>query len=182
MPNHFSERVESVLRDAQKILRDALYRCEAYESRRTELWFEDDSLVGIVAAFPSAADLLREWSALQDTFLGSEASALRTVPEKAWNVYCVLLTPERPHDGLRDQLARIEEDLVGTRKLVGTGLADEDDIRRALAPLLPVRPVALPLEDLSERIRTALGLSEATGAALLSGDSDSLAEGFLKDR
>jgi hypothetical protein len=171
----------SILGEVERSLAEARYQFGAYRGSASRLWFEDESLLGIVAVFPSATALLNEWRGVQDAFLASEADSLVGSPDKAWNVYCVLLTPGSSDGAVREQLSRVEEDLSCTRKIVGTALLEPADIRLAIAPLLPVRAVPLPHEDLSERLRSALNLSEASTRALLLGDARALAAELLRD-
>lgn len=135
------------------------------------LLFENDSILGFVLCFPNAGTMLERWQATSHRVIQSSQFALRRAQGKAWNAYLVLLA-ETPGDyGQNIMLGGIEEDLVGTRKIARTGIADASDVRAALLPLLPIQnaprleAVDMPVEI---RLRTTELPSE-------------LVEGFLRD-
>lgn len=137
--------------------------------------FENDSILGFVLCFADAADLLERWQVTSQRVLQSAQFALRRAERKAWNAYLVFLA-EAPGDyGQNIMLGGIEEDLVGTRKIARAGIADAEDVRAALLPLLAIQNAPrLDAVDMPAEIR--LRTSELPGElvdAFLSGAAES---------
>jgi hypothetical protein len=144
--------------------------------------FENDFVLGFVLIFPDAPTLLETWQASSQRVLHAAQFALRRAERKAWNVYLVLLT-EAPADyGQNILLGSIEEDLVGTRKIARARIADSEDIRGALLPLLAIQnaprldAVDMPAEI---RLRTTELPSELVDA-FLNGASDGVIAQLLE--
>jgi hypothetical protein len=144
--------------------------------------FENDFVLGFVLFFPDAPTLLGSWKASSQRVLHAAQFALRRAERKAWNVYLVLLA-EAPGDyGQNILLGSIEEDLVGTRKIARAKIADAEDIRGALLPLLAIQNaprldvVDMPAEI---RLRTSELPSELVDA-FLHGASDGVVAQLLE--
>ena len=129
----------SLLRDIDTVLQNAGYRVLSSASNPAILYFEDHSLVGLVAAYPTTDDLLSNWRKTQDTFLQGHAMVLRAAAQKAWNCYTVHLTQEGARPDQLQHLFNIEEDFTSTRKIARAGITTQTDVSRALYPLLPVQ-------------------------------------------
>ena len=148
-----------------------------------EVRFEDASILGFVAEFVSVAQLLDGWQQSQDVFLHNHASALRQDRRKAWNVYSILLTPERASTNQRKALVSVEEDCRATRKIAHAGIATDRDIENALGVLLPIHHrVSLTSENtlalLDERL-SALP-SAAVKGFLAGGGGEDFADALLR--
>jgi hypothetical protein len=147
----------NLLDDARQILTNAGYRVQTPKASEPTVYFEDDTLLGFVTAFPDLPTLLTAWRAQQDSFTAKHARWLRTAPVKAWNVYSVFLTREACPPSMLPEVLKIEEDFSGTRKLVRTDLIAREDVERALYPLLPIQMV-VSLSDIDPvgRLRALL--------------------------
>jgi hypothetical protein len=105
--------------------------------------------------------------------LANWATALDDSPRR-WDLYVVTLLrgwPETPEEGASIEQAESSTELA--RKVVRSNVNSEDDVRRALRPLLPLRPVgraALPDVSvaLEERLRIH-GIEGDLAAAAVSG-------------
>jgi hypothetical protein len=106
------------------------------------LLFEDVSVLGFVVEYLNLQQLLSRWSQDQAFFITRNASDLGLNPAKAWNAYSVYLTEEELDREELHSLIQIEEDFHGTRKIVKAGVRTEEDLARALAPLLRIHNVA----------------------------------------
>ena len=88
--------------------------------------------------------------------LSRYATALRSAGAKAWNVYSVFLTQEVSPTLVR-KIERIEEDFTMARKIARVGIKTNEDLIRALLPLLPVRAQpSIGGTDYGERLRSRL--------------------------
>jgi hypothetical protein len=144
--------------------------------------FENDFVLGFVLVFPDAATLLETWPASSQRVLHAAQFALRRAERKAWNVYLVLLTEAAADYGQNILLGSIEEDLIGTRKIARARIADSEDIRGALLPLLAIQnaprldAVDMPAEI---KLRTTELPSELVDA-FLNGASDGVMAQLLE--
>ena len=138
-----------------------------------EVRFEDASVLGFIAEFVSVAQLLDGWQRSQDVFLRKHASALRQDRRKAWNVYSILLTPERASTDQKKALVSVEEDCRATRKVARAGILTDRDIEKALGVLLPIHHrVSLTSENTLELLNERLSaLPSAAVKGLLAGGS-----------
>ena len=130
--------------------------------------FENATLIGFVHVFSSEEELLASWESAQSTVLSRHSAALRAAGAKAWNVYSVFLAEE----GVKSQqraVERIEENFALTRKIARTGVRTQDDVERALLPLIAVN--AQPMfsdTDFEDRLRSRLNeIPEEVLAAFL---------------
>ena len=139
----------------------------------SEVCFEDASVLGFVAEFESVAQLLDGWHGAEDAFLREHASALRRDRRKAWNVYSILLTPERASAEQERALVTLEENFQATRKVARSSIATDRDIENVLGALLPIRHrVGLRSENALELVASRLSaLPSAAVRSLLAGGS-----------
>lgn len=100
--------------------------------------FESDSILGFILFFNDAATLLEDWKKSSQRVLNSAQLALRRAGDKAWNTYLVLLAQAEGDYGESVMLRAIEEDLVGTRKIVRAGIGTSDEVHAALLPLFAI--------------------------------------------
>ncbi|RUU15307.1 hypothetical protein EOD10_12210 [Mesorhizobium sp. M7A.T.Ca.TU.009.01.3.2] len=137
---------------------ELLLRSEGYSTIRLSgpdaLAFEDDELVGFALEYPTIQSLVSGWPSDQTILLSRFAPALRSVSNKAWSVYFVLLTSESATDAeSRFLLEQIEGNLSSTRKLPISGIGTVNDLKVGLSPLLPVASGAyVSLEGFEERL------------------------------
>ena len=120
------------------------------------LYFEDDSLLGIVWVGELNA-IIADWETVQDRFIQENAPKLRRSPTKTWNLYVVCLASERANEHTQTLLSNIQEDFRGARKIVQSGITNETQLTRALYPFLPIQHlVSLDSEDPVAKIRGRL--------------------------
>lgn len=148
------------------ILREAGYAQLLKERKRPTLYFEDENILGAAFEFDSPESLFREWQSEQDTFLNSNALALRRAGLKSWNVYCVFLcgTKGQQQDNIEQE---IEEDFRGARKITGLGLKTDSDVVRALLSLLPIQNDVRTRDDnIRQLLMERIDLPESSKALL----------------
>lgn len=126
--------------------------------------FENETSVGFLHVFGSAADLLADWEEAQGLVLGSHASLLRAAGAKAWNVYSVFLAREEASGEAR-LVERLEEDFSLTRKIARAGIHVAEDLTHVLMPLAPIRAKPM-LEDASVEDRLRARAKDLPPAAL----------------
>lgn len=149
-----------------------------------ELRFEDISILGFVVEFSTVEQLLDGWQQVQDRFLRESAVALRRDRRKAWNVYSVLLTPERASREQSRALVSVEEDFQSTRKLARAGIATDGDVEEGVAALLPIRHrVSLSSENALELLQSRLVTlpSDAVRLLLAGGSGENFADALVRD-
>lgn len=130
-----------LLFEAASILETHKYAITRISKRQDELEFEDESLLGLVWAAPTVATLLEAWRTRQNEFLRRSASRLRAAENKGWNVYLVLLSPDKASAIEKNSLLNIEEDFRSARKIAQADIATPSQLRRALYPFLPIQNV-----------------------------------------
>ena len=133
--------------------------------------FEDGNLMGFVWAAPTVEELLREWEDRQDLFLKLNSEPLRASELKAWNLYAVFLTTDKPSENERVALVQIEEDFRAARKIARAGLSTPGDVLNALLPFVPIQAmVSVGREDELGRLRQKVkSLPRAVVDTLLGG-------------
>ena len=131
----------NILFEVQIILEKAGYNIRQADKSEENILFEDDCLLGFVSIHNSLNDIITNWEEIQDHFLENNASKLRNEPYKAWNAYSVFLTQEKASPEIRKIIFDIEEDLRGTRKIIGDSINTGDELTRCLLPLLPVQKI-----------------------------------------
>src|SRR4051812_36092116 len=92
------------------ILREAGYSTRRELAAPSQLFFENDTILGVVVIFPTASALAAGWQQQQDFFLRQHASSFRQAYEKAWNCYCAFLTADVPSAEASPNIDAIEED------------------------------------------------------------------------
>ncbi len=151
--------------------------------RPSHLYFEDGTLMGLFVEFPNVDALLTQWRNEQDEFLAANAEKIRSSASKAWNLYCVFMTSDEAADAHALDIAAVEEDFRGTRKIVGAGVISRADVVQTLLPILPIQNLLEIAEtDVRKDLRDRLTLSEPVKAALFDGvPTRELVELFLEE-
>lgn len=147
-------------REAHLILHDAGFEIEEVIDFEGILQFESANLVGVIAVLGSVQSMIENWTSVQDRFLRRNGAALRRDPLKAWNAYTVLLVAAEATDMERAAVHAIEENVSATRKIARVGIATKMDLRRALAPLLPLLVVDSTNAAASDPMRAKLNSEE----------------------
>lgn len=139
----------------QVILQEAgYYTWLTSVDRQTAICFEDDAVMGFVSTFKDSQELLKSWEATESTLLARHAVGLRRAEDKAWNVYSVFLSSASGSESETREVRRIEENLERTRKIAAGGLVSQEDIIKAMLPVLPLQySPRLDSDDLTERLR-----------------------------
>lgn len=160
--------MSSLVHECRAALTSAGYRTFVPMPHADSLYFEDDSVLGVLYELRSVDDVLNQWETLQDAFLRDNAIKLGTAPTKAWNSYAVFLTSDSHTQDVASKLFAIEEDFRGARKIARAGVKSRQDVDLALAPLLPLRRLlSLTSEDLRGRLITRIGAADPSLHALL---------------
>lgn len=157
------------------LLRENLYATRLTQwGKDTVVMFEDESVLGFVFTFESPENLIGGWRAAETAFLRAEAVRFRAAGDKAWNVYCVLLS-NGPGDAAQiRQIGWIEEDLERTRKIAACNVASRSELTQALLPLfrLQQRPL-LQSETFETRLhRRVAKIAPHAAAAVLDAGVD----------
>ena len=148
-----------------------------------EVRFEDASVLGFVAEFSTVEQLVSGWQQAQDRFLRNSGGVLRRDRRKAWNVYSILLTPERASAEQTRVLISVEEDFQSTRKIARSGVATDRDVDSAISVLLPIRHrVSLSGENALELMASHLGAlpSGAIESLLAGGSGEEFADALVR--
>ncbi|NOD62035.1 MULTISPECIES: hypothetical protein [unclassified Ruegeria] len=137
------------------VLEEAGYTSFTVEANTDNcLAFEDPVSFGFIHIYEGIDRLISSWKIESENALSKFQFQIKSSGEKAWNAYSVFIALERPNAKNTALLARIEEDLSGTRKIargVGTTV---DEIRQGLLPLLRIQnPPILDPVDMVEEIR-----------------------------
>lgn len=146
-----------IFTQAEILLRDAQYETWTWPiSAGPVTCFENAALMGFVHVFDSAEALLRGWKASQQLALARHSASLRGAGTKAWNVYSVFLTGDREPSRSRE-IERIEEDFSLTRKIARASVSIQEDVEKALLPLLSIRSKPLlGASNFEARLRSRL--------------------------
>jgi hypothetical protein len=121
---------------------------------RQALAIEDATVLGFLFAYDDPGDLIETWIRDVDQAVAAHQFGLRRAGEKAWNTYVVLLASRKADYAQSVRLGAIEEDLVGTRKIVRADVADIAALHAALLPLLPLQTAPkLGAVDIAAEIR-----------------------------
>jgi hypothetical protein len=136
----------NILKEAEMLLRENEY--DVWRPNELDrFYFEDPSIFGMLTTYESPEELVELWDDRQEDFLRLYQHDLRSSEnnEKVWNAYTVhLAVPDvreknsAKWEDIRNKLYQIEEDFVGTRKIVRVGVG-EGDVREALLPLLEIQ-------------------------------------------
>lgn len=121
---------------------------------RAGLLFEDALVLGFLFNYSTTDDLLKHWDRDSNQAIREYQFVLRKAGQKAWNAYCVFLSPgEVDYENLA-ALTAVEENLEGTRKIVRSNIKTLADLLSALLPLLPLQTAPkLEAVDITEEIR-----------------------------
>lgn len=72
----------NIISEVSIILDKAGYKTKYADDNNDILYFEDESLLGFVAVYPTIKKLIANWKDHQDAFLSANASKLRASVEK----------------------------------------------------------------------------------------------------
>lgn len=146
-----------IFTQAEILLRDAQFETWTWTASTGPVTcFESIALMGFVHVFDSAEALLDGWKARQQLALSRHSASLRSAGTKAWNVYSVFLTGDQAPSRSRD-IERIEEDFSLTRKIARASVSIQDDVEKALLPLLSIRSKPLlGASNFESRLRSRL--------------------------
>ena len=131
---------------------------ELYAGDRLVVIFENATVFGFIFLYDDYTELLDNWQVDSERTLRETQFRLRQAGEKAWNTYTVFLSDNPSMQDVGVHLQRIEENLVGTRKIARTGVRNADELRLALLPLLGIQnaPKLEPIDMAHEiRLRTS---------------------------
>jgi hypothetical protein len=163
--------MKAQLDSISSVLKEAEYSCFAVKVENGNcLAFENNVSFGFIHCYANLDDLLHSWRVESENTLSMFQFQIKSSGNKAWNAYSVFLAFERPDESDAALLARIEEDLSGTRKIARGVNADEDGIRQGLLPLLKIQnpPVFGVVDMVAEiRVRSAGLPTKAVDAFLL---------------
>ena len=159
----------------EEVLRESAYAVIRVDDNR--LLFENSTVIGFVVEFPTIAELIDQSIQTLTSLTSQYQLALRRSGNKTWNAYAVLLTPESTNSSSKAVLQSIEENLIGTRKIVRGTILSRHSVVQALLPLLPLqRSPDLPLIDMQEEISSRVAeLPEAAMKAFFSTASEAIA-------
>ena len=129
--------MSKTMSELHKYLSSAGYSVGNMETEEdTVTTFENDTVLGFVLHYQDAATLIENWRSSSLRVFERARFSLRQAGAKAWNAYLVLLADEPSDYGQNIILCSIEENLVGTRKIARAGVAEPEELRNALMPLL----------------------------------------------
>lgn len=125
---------------AHEVLTSAGYTVEQERlGERPALLFEDGTYLGFVVAYSEAGAIHEGRADDERAFLARYTPDLRAAGDKPWNTYFVWLAHDEPTREEVAELARLEEDLAGARKIAVAGVQSVEDAETALADLLPLQ-------------------------------------------
>lgn len=162
---------------------------EGYEIKQVteppdSYYFEDETVFGFLRIYDKPKSLIDCWQQDQDSFLRKHAVNIRRAADKSWNVYCVFLTQEDSSVEERGDLAAIEEDFRGTRKIARSGISTVTDLRQALLPLMKIGNLyEIESEDVVARLREKIQLKDGQLETFLgAGTAEELVWSLLKEK
>jgi hypothetical protein len=167
--------------EVRLVLETAGYYSQAAKLEASSLEFEDEAILGFVAIYGTVQDLLATWERDHDRYLRTRIREVRGAADKTSNLYGVFIAEGDAH---REQLAEIhaiEENFIGSRKMVGVNVRTREDVRGVLLPLLPIQSASrFTPSDLDARLSTRLD-SRSGLYTLLSGaqSAEDLVSGVL---
>lgn len=182
--NHTIDAAREVLAGGGFAVRGISSAADASHRTQGILAFEDDTVIGFVIAYETAAALLSNWRTASDVLIIEQTELLGAAGQKAWNSYLVLLAAEEASFGEALALGQVEEDLEGMRKVARAGVAGTTAARGALLSLLPFRaaPVLEPV-DMPTEIRERAGdLDSEIVRAFLSHADPALVLQIIEDK
>jgi hypothetical protein len=125
--------------ETQNVLEKFGYEVSLQNSNRQLITFEDESIIGFVYILDSVSSIIDNWEEYQDQTLIKYAGILNADPNKSWNVYTIFLTDGGSVDSQQHRLSTIEDDLRGTRKIIGSDIKSSKALIQALLPILPIQ-------------------------------------------
>lgn len=126
----------------------------AVSNNPISIGFEDDTKFGFVIIYDTTQKLIANWKTDGDKVIDKFKFQIRNSGEKSWNMYMVYLSLSQASEKERVKLSKIEEDLMGTRKIAQSVIPDEDGIRAGLISLLTIQnPPSLEPVDIKEEIK-----------------------------
>jgi hypothetical protein len=110
--------------------------------------FEDAYNIVAVAAYNTWSELEGNWSSAQAALVELISQYLDNSDAKAWDGYLVLMSPTILNKEENEQLNLIRYNTSRLRKLIAAGneLTVLEDVKRLLAPLLPLKLNRVPIE------------------------------------
>lgn len=149
-----------ILLESKNILEKAGYTVYSDVSSNS-LLFEDDTILGQICILEKIEIIISEWEKFQESFLRKNAQNLFEDTTKTWNAYSVFLTSDTVNLNTRNSVFDIEENLVGTRKIVGYGIEVKADIEHFLLPILPIQKnVSIHQEDIVLKLKDRVEIEE----------------------
>lgn len=144
-----------LLSTCQMLLKDANFNVRLSNvGGASVVCFEDGALIGFCCQFENPEILLDKWKSTEQEILVRFAPNFRSAGDKAWNVYCVFLSPAIASDAQKREVSWIEEDLDRTRKIAACGVSSREQVIRALLPILPIQHQATLLDaEVTERLK-----------------------------
>lgn len=133
--------------DVVAVLKSAGYDVRIAAVGQKSVEFEDAAVFGFVEEYDSIRDLLDRWKLDHDRYLSTWVGRIRNAAEKRSNIYAIFISAEPAVPEHLRALGAIEENFVGSRKIVGVGVSSRDHVRALLLPLLPLQASSRIEED-----------------------------------
>jgi len=166
--------------EARSVLERAGYR--VFSKEPVSCQFEDETVMGFLAAFESGEEIVSQWRDRQTSFLRMNAVRLRQAGIKSWNIYSVFLADVNYSKETGRELLSIEEDFQSTRKIAQANLTSSADVVRSLLPLIPIQNI-VQLRQGESHATLRERISDKRVAALLQLDTiDELVSAFLSSQ
>jgi hypothetical protein len=184
MPEQLPLTITDLLAAATSNLLDAGYkrveRLEISELNNSNTRvFEDVYNIVAIAAYNTWTELDDNWKDTQAALVELISQYLERSDAKAWDGYLVLITPSILNQEEIAHLINIRYNTSHLRKLVAAGneLTVLQDVKRILAPLLPLQVDPLPVErrsvlDELPSLLTARGISSPAVKAVVDAYQD----------
>jgi hypothetical protein len=172
----------NIISEVSVILDQAGYKTKYADDNSDVLYFEDESLLGFVAVYPTIDELIANWKNHQDAFLIVNADKLRASVEKTWNAYSIYLTQDSGKEVSLKELLNIEENFSGTRKIARNDINTKDDIIQALLHILPIKKInIIQSQDFIKRLKDRVKLKQEILTALLEEDPKLIANMLMEE-
>jgi hypothetical protein len=181
--NHTIDAAREILTDGGFTIRGISATADGSGQIQDAFAFEDNTVIGFVIVYETAAALLSNWRTASDGLMLEHTELLGAAGPKAWNTYLVLLAADEAGFGEALALGQVEEDLEGMRKIARAGIAGPTAARGALLPLLPFRaaPVLEPVDMPAEIRERASDLDPEVVRAFLSRADPALVLQIVED-
>jgi hypothetical protein len=143
--------------DAISLLQSSGYQSQSRLDGAVVAEFEDAAIFGFLASYETTADLLNRWKSDHDAYVRSRVQHVRAAAEKRSNMYAVFVSRNSAGREQLREIREIEENFVGSRKIVGTGVTSREQLRSVFLPLLPMQSTARIADaDLERRLEKRL--------------------------